>query len=56
MDMSMNLDKIEELLNDIKSFSFLSLSKKYGVSHKAIRKWAKKYGIYNCRKIQLKRK
>lgn len=55
-DRNKNIPSKEELMNDIKSFSFLSLSKKYGVSDNAIRKWAKKYGIYNCRKIQLKKK
>jgi len=44
----------ETLLKEIKTTSFVQLGKKYGVSDNAVRKWAKKYGIYDQRMIKLK--
>ena len=35
----------DQLLDDIKKYSFLSIGKKYGVSDNAVRKWCKKYGL-----------
>lgn len=39
-------DELEQLL---KSNSYVALGKKFGVSDVAVRKWAKKYGIYEPR-------
>jgi hypothetical protein len=36
---------VDELINDIKQSSYLLVSKKYGVSDNAIRKWVKSYGF-----------
>lgn len=44
----------DQLLKEIQTTPFTQLSKKYGVSDNAIRKWAKSYGIYEQRKIKLK--
>jgi len=38
-----NRPTYEELINDLKNKSYLSLSRKYGVSDNAIRKWVKSY-------------
>ena len=35
----------EQLEIEIESFSWVALGKKYGVSDKAVRKWAISYGI-----------
>lgn len=40
----------EELLEMIKTTSFVEIGKKYGVSDKAIAKWCVKYGLPSTRK------
>lgn len=50
-----NIPTKKELLYDIRNFTFLQLSKKYGVSNVAIRKWCKSLGIYEERKIKHKK-
>lgn len=40
-----HIPSIEELSEDMKSMSWVSIGKKYGVSDNAMRKWAKKYGL-----------